>query len=156
MTGLVLHQVAVWPESIDAVGTELAKRVGADAVAGPCRAATGKGSMLRIEPLKWWLFGIEAPTLDAEQGVTLDLSHSRTHLRVTGADAAEFLGRHFPIDFRETSFPVGSLASTVTHHVGVTIWRSEDGYKLFIPRGFALSLWEGMVESAQQFGLDIV
>ncbi len=157
MTGLVLHQVAVWPESVDAVGADLAKLTGADAAAGPCRATAGNnGAMLRIEPLKWWLFGVEAPALDAEQGMTLDLSHSRTHLRVGGANAAEFLGRHFPIDFREASFPVGSLASTATHHVGVTIWRSDDGYELFIPRGFALSLWEGLVESAQQFGLDIV
>jgi len=50
---------------------------------------------------------------------------------------------------------VGSVASSVTHHVGVTLWRSQDGYELFIPRGFALSLWEGFVESAQQFGVEI-
>ncbi len=157
MQDLVLHQVAVWPETIDAVGKKLATLVGADAAAGPCRAAAGKkGAMLRLEPLKWWLFNVEAPALDAEQGMTLDLSHSRTHLRVGGPDATEFLGRHFPIDFREVSFPIGSIASTVTHHVGVTIWHSDKGYELFIPRGFALSLWEGFVESAQQFGLDIV
>ena len=157
MHGLVLQQVAVWPESIDAVGAELAQQLGIDAAPGPCTAAAGSGgAMLRIEPLKWWLFGAEAPALDAQQGVTLDLSHSRTHLRVAGANATDFLGRHFPIDFREASFPVGALASTMTHHVGVTIWHSADGYELFIPRGFALSLWEAFVESAAQFGLDIV
>jgi heterotetrameric sarcosine oxidase gamma subunit len=157
LRGLVLHQVAVWPESIDAVGSQLAGLIGSEAAAGPCTAATGAGgSMLRIEPLKWWLFGVEAPPLEAEQGATLDLSHSRTHLRVSGEDAAEFLGRHFPIDFREAAFPVGSLASSATHHVGVTIWRSQAGYELFIPRGFALSLWEGFVESAAQFGFEIV
>jgi heterotetrameric sarcosine oxidase gamma subunit len=153
---LVLHQVAAWSDSIDAVGKALAKLIDAKTVAGPCGAVTGsKGSMLRIEPMKWWLVGVAAPEFEAEQAVTLDLSHSRTRLCVGGTDAAEFLNRHFPLDLREASFPVGSVASSATHHVGVTLWRSEDGYELFIPRGFALSLWEGFVESAQQFGVEI-
>ena len=153
---LLLHQVAAWSDSIDEVGKTLAKMIGADAAAGPCSAVTGsKGSMLRIEPMKWWLVGIAAPAFDAEQGATLDLSHSRTRLCVAGDDAAEFLNRHFPLDLREASFPVGTVASSATHHVGVTLWRSGEGYELFIPRGFALSLWEGFVESAEQFGVEI-
>jgi len=155
---LVLYQVAAWADSMDAVGKVLARQIGAraDAAAGPGSSTTGDGgAMLRIEPMKWWLVGVEAPQLDAEQGMTLDLSHSRTRLRVSGDDAAEFLNRHLPLDLREASFPVGSVASSATHHVGVTLWRSTDGYELFIPRGFALSLWEGFVESAAQFGLEI-
>jgi methylglutamate dehydrogenase subunit D len=153
---LVLHQVAAWRDSIDAVGKSLAKLIGSRKVAGPCSAVTGsKGSMLRIEPMKWWLVGVAAPEFDAAQAVTLDLSHSRTRVCVSGACAAEFLNRHFPLDLREASFPVGSVASSATHHVSVTLWRSQDGYELFIPRGFALSLWEGFVESAQQFGVEI-
>jgi heterotetrameric sarcosine oxidase gamma subunit len=153
---LLLHQVAAWSDSIDAVGKTLANTIGAKTVAGPASAVTGsKGSMLRIEPMKWWLVGVAAPTFDAEQAATLDLSHSRTRLCVSGDDAAEYLNRHFPLDLREASFPVGSVASSATHHVGVTLWRSADGYELFIPRGFALSLWQGFVESAEQFGVEI-
>ena len=153
---LMLHQVAAWSDSIDEVGKTLAKVIGAKAVAGPGSAVTGsKGSMLRIEPMKWWLVGIAAPAFDAEQAATLDLSHSRTRLCVSGEDAAEFLNRHFPLDLREASFALGSVASSATHHVGVTLWRSEAGYELFIPRGFALSLWQGFVESAEQFGVEI-
>ena len=153
---LVLHQVAAWPDSIDKVGSQLATLIGADAAAGPCAATTGKkGSMLRIEPMKWWLVGVAAPQFDAEQAVTVDLSHSRTHLCVSGPQATEFLGRHFPLDFRADAFPPGAVASSATHHVGVTLWHSERGYELFIPRGFALALWEGLVESAQQFGVEI-
>ena len=154
---LVLHQVAAWQDSMDEVGKSLAKLIGADAVAGPRQAVTGsKGSMLRIEPMKWWLEGIAAPEFDAEKAMTLDVSHSRTRVRVSGDQAAEFLNRHFPLDLREDSFPVGSVASSNTHHVGCTLWHSQEGYELFMPRGFALSLWEGLVESAQQFGVDIV
>jgi heterotetrameric sarcosine oxidase gamma subunit len=153
---LLLHQVAAWSDSIEEVGKTLAALIGAKEVAGPGRAVSGsKGSMLRIEPMKWWLVGIAAPAFTAEQAVTLDLSHSRTRLCVSGEDAAEFLNRHFPLDLREASFAPGAVASSATHHVGVTLWRSSDGYELFIPRGFALSLWQGLVESAEQFGVEI-
>ena len=86
----------------------------------------------------------------------LDISHSRTQVRINGPQAESFLNRHLSLDLREQSFPVGSVASSVIHHVGVTLWRSEQGYELFIPRGFALSLWQGLVESATQFGLEVV
>ncbi len=143
--GLVLHQIACWPDTLDAVAKLATK------------AASGKEtSILRIEPLKWWLLGAEAPEVKAELGNTLDISHSRTRIRVTGDNAAEFLNRHLSLDLREDSFPVGSVGSTAIHHVGVTLWRSVAGYELFIPRGFALSLWEGFVESATQFGLEVV
>ncbi|MCP4492685.1 MAG: sarcosine oxidase subunit gamma [Gammaproteobacteria bacterium] len=143
--GLVLHQIACWPDTLDVVA-RLATKAASDK----------KASLLRIEPLKWWLLGAEAPEVDAEQGNTLDISHSRTRVRVTGDNATEFLNRHLSLDLREDSFPVGSVGSTAIHHVGVTLWRSMAGYELFIPRGFALSLWEGFVVSATQFGLEVV
>jgi sarcosine oxidase gamma subunit len=46
--------------------------------------------------------------------------------------------------------------STAFHHVGITLWCSDDGFELFIPRGFALSLWEVLAETAAQFGAEIV
>ena len=157
---LLLSQVAVWPDSLDAVGAEVADGLGIGAAPGPCQAqeaadSGGSIAMLRIEPMKWWLYGAPEPELDAEKGMTLDLSHSRTHIRITGPRAQDFLNRFLPLDLRDASFPVGSVASSVIHHVGVTLWHSSLGYEMFIPRGFALSLWEGFVESAQQFGLEV-
>ncbi len=157
MHGLILHQVATWPEAMVKAGDAAAAMVGAKNVPGPCAAITGsKGALLRIEPLKWWVYGSDAPTLTPEQGATLDLSHSRTHVRVSGEDAALFLNRLVSLDLREKSFPVGSVASTAFHHCGITLWRSDDGYELFLPRGFALALWEMMVEIAEQFGVEVI
>lgn len=154
---LVLHQIAAWPDTVDTVGEQVAKAAGSKTAPGPCQAEVGKNaSLLRIEPLKWWMIGAEAPELDAQQGATLDISHSRTRIRITGSESVSFLNRQLSLDLREDSFPVGSVASSVIHHVGVTLWRSEQGYELFIPRGFALSLWEGMVETATQFGLEVL
>lgn len=157
VTNLCMAQIACWPDTLAAVGRQAAEMAGCDAAPKPGHATDGSnGSLLRIEPLKWWLFGAEAAELDAEQGNTLDISHSRTHLRITGDEATTLLNRHLPIDLREDSFPVGSVASTAYHHVGVTLWRSEQGYELFLPRGFAVSLWEGLLESAEQFGVEVV
>ncbi len=63
---LVLHQIAVWPESIELVGKQVAKSAGCTSAPGPCQAEDGKkATMLRIEPLKWWLLGGEVKALDA-------------------------------------------------------------------------------------------
>ena len=58
---LQMQQVAVWPQSIDQVGKTLAGLIGAKKAAAPCSATTGaNGAMLRIEPMKWWLIGVDA------------------------------------------------------------------------------------------------
>lgn len=156
MRGLTLHQVAAWPETLAAVGAKAAEAVGALAAPGPGAATLGQeAALLRIEPLKFWIVGAAAPALAPDEGATLDLSHSRTHLRIAGPRAATLLNRHLPLDLRAASFPTASVASTAFHHVGVTLWRSQAGYELFLPRGFALSLWEILLQGAAQFGYEI-
>ena len=153
---LTLHQIAAWPDTLPKVGKLAAKAVGAKSAPGPGAAVSGtNGALLRIEPLKWWMLGGQAPEIKPKHGATLDLSHSRIHLRVSGEQATALLNRHLPLDLRESSFAVGSVASSALHHVGVTLWRSEQGYELFIPRGFALSVWEVLVQTAGQFGAEI-
>ena len=63
--------------------------------------------------------------------------------------------RHLPLDLRDHSFPINSVASSAIHHVSVKIWKTNEGYRLFIPRGFALSLWDIFLETASQFGCEI-
>ncbi len=153
---LVLQQIAAWPDTVDAVGVKAARMAGVDAAPGPGAAAAGsEGALLRVEPLKWWLYGAQAEALDAQEGATLDLSHSRSHLRITGPKARLCLNRLLSLDLRELSFPVGAVASTAMHHVSVTLWRSGDGFELFLPRGFTVSLWEMLFDTAVQFGVEV-
>ncbi len=153
---LILHQVAAWPDTVRLVGKRVAEALGVDQAPAPRQSvSSATGAALRVEPLKWWLSGVRAPDMDAEQGTTLDISHSRTRLRIAGPNAAEFLNRFLPLDLRESAFPVGSVASSGIHHVGVTLWRSSQGYEMLAPRGFALFLWQGFVEVAEQFGVEV-
>ncbi len=86
--GLILQQAAAWPDTLDAVGRRAAEAIGAPAAPGPGAAVVaGSGALLRVEPLKWWLFGAGAPALVADEGVILDLSHSRSHVRISGPQA---------------------------------------------------------------------
>lgn len=151
-----LTQIAVWPETINEVGMHIANYLKLPKFAEPNKAVTNdKFVMMRIEPLKWWLLGSEIPLISTDQGTTLDLSHSYTQILVSGTNEKTFLNRFMSIDLREKSFPLSSVASSAIHHVSVKLWRSEDGYNIFIPRGFALSLWELFNQAASQFGYEI-
>ena len=153
---LQLTQVAAWPDSINKVGSVIAIHLNLNEYALPNKAIVKNSVvMMRIEPLKWWIIGSDIPMLSSEEGTLLDLSHSFTHLEISGPSTPLFLNRHLPIDLREKYFPVNSVASSAIHHVSVKLWHSDSGYHLFIQRGFALSLWEIFLETASQFGYEI-
>ena len=181
--GLILHQISAWPDTLARVGEKAARAAGVESAPGPNTAReqrnparpagemdsapdpdatasaidrTAITALLRVDPLKWWILNAKAPQITAEQGTILDLSDARTHLRISGRRAANLLNRHLPLDLRPASFPEGAVASSALHHVGVTLWHSQYGYELFIPRGFALSLWEVLLQTAAQFGAEIV
>ena len=157
ITDLNLVQIAAWPDMLESAAKGVAPAIGPDRAPGPGYAvSTERGTALRVEALKWWLLDCGIPPLDAETGVTLDLSHSRTRILVSGPEASVCLNRLLPLDLRPDRFEVNQVASAGIHHVGVTLRRSDAGYELFIPRGFAVSLWELLVETAEQFGLEIV
>jgi sarcosine oxidase gamma subunit len=153
---LQLTQVAAWPDSINKVGSDIANHLNLNEYATPNKAIVKNSVvMMRIEPLKWWITGSDVPMLPSNEGTSLDLSHSFTHLEISGPKAPLFLNRHLPLDLREKCFSVNSVASSAIHHVSVKLWRSDTGYHLFIPRGFVLSLWEIFLETASQFGYEI-
>lgn len=153
---LKLYQIAFWSNTLVEAGNEFAKTLGFERYPGQRLALAKKEvALLRIEPLKFWLINNNIPAISAEKGNVLDLSFSRTHLKFSGNNSTALLNRHLPIDLRDQSFPLNTVASTSFHHVGVTLWRSGQGYELFIPRAFVLSLWEILLESAAQFGYEI-
>lgn len=153
---LNLQQLSLWPQTIDA-GARIAQELGFSdgAPRFGCSVVHKQSVMMRIEPLKFWVIGTNPLNCDAEEGATLDLSHSRTRLRIFGHHSMDVLNSFLPLDLRDRSFAVGQVASTGFHHVGVTLWRSTDGYELFVPRSFAVSLWEMLVEGSEQYGLAI-
>ena len=108
-----------------------------------------------MEPFKWWVLEKELD-FPNELGTTLDMSHSFTCISISGDNSTLLLNRHLPIDLRENKFPIASSASSSIHHVSIKLLKiSNNNYFLFIPRGFGLSIWEILLETAKQFGYEI-
>ena len=154
-----LWLIGAWPERLAETGVVAAKAADVVAAPGPGASATGPGgTLLRIEPLKWLLISeddIDAPALDAADGTVLELSHARTVIHVSGSRALDLMARMVPLDLRPAAFPDGSVANTGLHHMGVTILARDGGFDILVLRSFGLALWETLVDSAAQFGVEI-
>ena len=153
---LSLIQIAAWPDTIANAATYGAKLAGSEQAPGAGQSTAGqRGTLLRIEPLKWWMISdrpqADCPDLSSDTGATLNLSDAHTWIKISGAKAETLLNHFLPLDLRKGAFPIGSVASTAFHHVGVKLWRDTAGYNLLIPRSFARSLFEHLMETARQY-----
>ena len=153
---LQIIQIAAWPDTVSKVESIISKHLNIPSLPKANNAFENKSVVvMKIEPLKWWILGSDIPLFSTEEGTTLDLSHSFTNIEISGPKSKVFLNRFLPLDLRDNSFKVNNMASTAIHHVSVKLWHSQNSFHLFIPRGFALSLWKTFMESAKQFGYEI-
>lgn len=153
---LHIMQIAAWPDTLESVELKLSKIINSKKAPSFNESVSHENiHILRMEPLKWWLIGKK--DIKIFEGATkLDLSHAFTSIEIKGDAVKNFLNRHLSLDLRDQSFPINTIASSAIHHVSVKIWRTNLGYTLFIPRGFALSIWEILLETASQFGYEVI
>ena len=153
---LKIIQIAAWPDTVTKVESIISKHLKISSLPKANNVIENNSVVImKIEPLKWWILGSDIPLFSTEEGTTLDLSHSFTNIEISGPKSKVFLNRFLPLDLRDNSFKVNNMASTAIHHVSVKLWHSQNSFHLFIPRGFALSLWKTFMESAKQFGYEI-
>jgi sarcosine oxidase gamma subunit len=154
-----LWQIAAWPDRLGAAGRAAAGAAGVPEAPGPGESAAGiRGTLLRTEPLKCLLASrdpLPRPEIAPGDGTALDLSHARTLVRLEGPAAPDLMARLVALDLRPGAFPDGRVATAPIHHVAVTIHARAGGLDLYLPRSFALALWEHMAETGAQFGLEI-
>jgi sarcosine oxidase subunit gamma len=88
-----------------------------------------------------------------------DQSDGYAVLRLTGSQVRNTLAKLIPIDVDVRAFKPGDVASTVTVHMGATLWRFNDApdgapvFEIAVFRSLAASFWHALSESAAQFGL---
>ena len=154
---LEITQIACWPEKLIELNNLLAKKLNINNIPKFNKGIIFENNSLwRMEPLKWWLFNRRIEVSD-EIATTLDMSHAFTGIEIKGDSSTLFLNRHLPIDLRNKNFPDLSSASTAIHHVSIKLFKiSSNNYCLYIPRGFALSIWEILLETADQFGYEVL
>ncbi len=157
LKSLEILQIACWPDKIDELNNLLTKKLTIKNIPSFNKGIVFENkSLWRMEPLKWWLFNKDIEV--GEQIATiLDISHAFTGIEIKGDNSSLFLNRHLPIDLRTKNFPDLSSASTAIHHVSVKLFKiSSSNYFLYIPRGFALSIWDILLETADQFGYEVL
>tara|TARA_B100001540_G_scaffold50876_1_gene45935 strand:+ start:196 stop:759 length:564 start_codon:yes stop_codon:yes gene_type:complete len=157
ITNLEIMQIACWPEKLDEINDLLIKKLKINNTPKFNKGVIfGNSSIWRMEPLKWWLCNKEIE-ISEDIATTLDMSHAFTGIEIRGDSSILFLNRHLPIDLRNKIFPDLTSASTAIHHVSIKLFKiSLNNYCLYIPRGFALSIWEILLETADQFGYEVL
>ncbi len=157
LNNLHLQQIACWPNSLSLIEKFLQQKLKINNLPKFNKGIIDKDfSFWRIEPLKWWILNKNL-MLSEDLGTTLDLSHAFTCIQISGNKASLLLNRYLPIDLREHIFPEASSVSSAIHHVSIKLLKfSENNYYLLIPRGFALSIWEILIETSKQFGYEIL
>ena len=153
---LIIQQIAAWPDEISNIEKFFSDQLGVKKNIDFNRGQILKdNSLWRMEPSKWWLLG-DTVNLPENLATSLELSHAFTSISIDGEKSDILLNRHLPLDLRLDNFPINSSASSAIHHVSVKLFRiSEKEFRLFIPRGFAQSIWEILLETASQFGFEI-
>ena len=153
-------QFAAWPDTLDRMGDVAIATAGVAAVPAAGRVSrAGDVSLLRVEPLKWWLVSptplAASPVFASEIGAVLDIADARCWITVTGPFAATLLAHSLPIDLRLAAFADDAVVSSAIHHVGVTLWRVDDGFNLLVQRSYAASIWQLLFRLALQYGVEV-
>ena len=114
--------------------------------------------IIRNEPLRWWIMGDSdkiISSLNTENAVNLDISHSWVKLNISGLNAEKLLLHHIPLDLRDKKFPIFNFKSSSIHNIGVKLLKNQKGYSLFLPRSFSVSIWKQLIKTADQYQYQI-
>ncbi len=114
---------------------------------------TGPGRWLIVEPESRDLSSLLAHHCPGDVAAVTDLGHARTALRAEGPKVRDLLAKLCTLDVDPTVFPPGSCAQTQLGQAGVLLYcRAQDGFDVFLPRSFAVSAWESIIDAALEFG----
>lgn len=162
--GRSIVQVAGWPDTFETVSKGLAAAAG-----GTVPNAFGIASVADTVTAVWagaerlW-FTADDPALmkrfdgvaTDEDAMLLDLSDSRTILRLKGEAARSILIKGIAVDLHTDAFPVQAIAHTMVEHAGVLLHRvGPEAFELYVPRSYSANMWHWLMVSAEEFGYEV-
>ena len=159
-----IAQVAGWPDSFETVSSRLAGVLGCAVpeVFGVASVADTVTTLWVGAERLWYitdsvnLISQLEGQATAEEAVFLDLSHSRTILRIKGGLAQQVLAKGVAVDIHASEFPVQALAHTMVEHVGVLLHRvGPEAFEIYVPRSYAVTVWHWLTTSAREFGYEV-
>lgn len=169
--GLTLHerrparimQLTAWPDTVDALDQWV---LAATTLALPRAPGTTRDKeglcILNMGPGRFWIIAEEVDPArepgapDMSLGVATTLSDAHALVRVEGAAAARLMMKAMAIDLNEGTTPPGRVIHSAIHHMPVTLHRlTEDCFDIYVFRGFAVSLWQWLMDAGLEFGIEI-
>lgn len=161
-----LVQVEAWPATDAEVRATLQQVAGIAPAGRPGRAVSLDGaSVLTLSFGRYLAVGAGAgaglagrleSAIPADRGSVIDLGHARAAVRLGGPGATDVLRKGPAIDLDIRRFPVGAVAQTAIHHLGLVIHRrAADKFDLFVFRGYAQSFWDWLTDAAYEFGYEV-
>jgi len=111
------------------------------------------GLVYSTSPKEWTVLGGSVPA-DMR---SVDLTHVRAVIRLTGSDAKALLAKMCSLDFDDRMFPSGSVARTSVANTTTEVVRDDEGgqtsYLLVASRSFGEYLYGVLVDQAGEFGI---
>jgi sarcosine oxidase subunit gamma len=84
----------------------------------------------------------------------VDQSDGRVLLRISGPNVRKILAKCVAVDLHPDAFSIGSSANMLCCHVTANLARSgADAFEIIVPRSFAGSVFEGIMEMGREFAL---
>ena len=102
---LNIKQIAAWPSTIESINLKLANFINATNAPSFNKALSNKDRhILRTEPLKWWVIGVDNIEIESEEAVIVDFSHAFTVIEVKGFGRQKghtelYRGAEYIVDF---------------------------------------------------------
>jgi sarcosine oxidase subunit gamma len=162
-----IWQISAWREAdIAPLRGALAEQLGLTLPEKPTAASAGDIALFHIAPRRWWLVLPGDRSIDlaarlaaavTDRAALTDLSHGRTVLRLSGPASRNVLQKLCRIDLHPQAFPAGRVAQTPLGQVTALIHAFDDGpgFDLYLPRAFAYSAVESLIDAATEFGLEM-
>ena len=108
----------------------------------------GSSKIARIEMSKLWIIGDFDMASVPSEFYPLDLSSSRSVLRLSGPRIDDLMARLCAVDFRDNS---RNFFGASIHHCAVHIHKFERGYDIYMPRSFGESLTDYIIDISRQY-----
>ena len=150
--GFVLHLLAA-PNAGD-VSAQVAPVF--SSLGAPRYTAPGQWFVVGDEPLSSSRLAEITDSVSSLVAVS-DQSHGRVRMKAEGRDVLAMLAKSIGANLSEKAYPVGSAATMISGHVTVHVTRlASDAFELMALRGFAGDLWNSLVQSSMEFGVECV
>jgi heterotetrameric sarcosine oxidase gamma subunit len=128
-------------------------------------ATSGDLSLIWLAPERWLAVApdrgpgaLEAAFRKAcgDSIAIIDVSHGRTVIRLSGANARTVLMKGAPLDFHKKVFTPGRAAQSAISQCGTLITcPAEDTFDVYVFRAFGQHMWEWLTDASGEFGYTI-